>query len=131
MSNRLNHFQGFAYLGAIILTYLLLYWLEYDVIRKPIVSFLGQSDEKRNRVLMLALGDQIETFFAKDPDRGSIIRSFQFWTEIAGVCRIVLRHKDSFVWESGAENQAHRMLIFQHENWEVRWTLPEASWKND
>jgi len=131
MSNHLNHFQGFAYLGAIILTYLLLYWLEYDVIRKPIISFLGQSDEKRNRILMLALGDQIEMFFAKDPDRESIIRSFQFWTEIAGVSRLELRKNDSVVWQTGPENQAHRILMFQHTEWELRMALPESSWKVD
>jgi len=131
MSNRLNHFQGFAYLGAIILTYLLLYWLGYDAVRKPIVSFLGQSDEKKNRTLMLALGDQIEIFFAKDPDRCSIIRSFQFWTEIAGVSRLELREKDSVIWQTGPENQAHRILIFQHSEFELRMALPESSWKVD
>ena len=131
MSNHLNHFQGFAYLGAIILTYLLLYWLEYDVIRKPIISFLGQSDEKKNRILMLALGDQIEMFFDKDPDRESIIRSFQFWTEIAGVSRLELRKNDSVVWQTGPENQAHRILMFQHTEWELRMALPESSWKVD
>ena len=131
MSYRLNHFQGFAYLWAIILTYLLLYWLEYDVIRKPIISFLGQSDEKRNRTLMLALGDQIEIFFAKDPNQESIIRSFQFWTKVAGVSRLELRKKDSIIWQSGPEKNSHRVLMFKHNKWEVRMNLPESSWKID
>ena len=41
---------AFAYLGGIILAYLVLYWLEYDVIRKPFSSFLGQGEQKKNRI---------------------------------------------------------------------------------
>ena len=131
MAYRLSHLQGFAYIGGMILAYLLLYWLEYDVIRKPFISILGQGDRKKHRALMLALGDQIDVFFAKDPDRESIIRSFHFWTEMAGVSRIELRHKESVVWQSGPENQLHRMLMFQQESWEIRMALPESSWKID
>ena len=131
MAYRLSHLQGFAYIGGMILAYLLLYWLEYDVIRKPFISILGQGDRKKHRALMLALGDQIDVFFAKDPDRESIIRSFHFWTEMAGVSRIELRHKDSVVWQSGPENQLHRMLMFQQGAWEMRMALPESSWKID
>ncbi len=131
MAYRLSHLQGFAFLGGIILAYLLLYWLEYDVIRKPFISFLGQGDRKKHRALMLALGDQIDVFFAKDPDRESIIRSFHFWTEMAGVSRIELRHKDSVFWQSGPENQLHRMLMFQQGAWEIRMALPESSWMID
>ena len=128
---RMSHLQGFAYIGGIILAYLLLYWLEYDVIRMPFISILGQGDRKKHRALMLALGEQIDAFFAKDPDRNSIIRSFYFWAEMAGVARIVLRHKDSIIWQSGLENQLHRMLKFQQGNWEVLMALPESSWKTD
>jgi len=131
MAYRWSYLQGFVFLSGIILAYLLLYWLEYDVIRKPYISFLGQGDRKKHRVLMLALGDQIDVYFAKDPDRESIIRSFHFWTEMAGVSRIELRHKDSVVWQSGPENQLHRMLMFQQGAWEMRMALPESSWKID
>ena len=131
MAFRMSHLQGFAYLGGIILAYLVLFWLEYDVIRKPFSSFLGQGDQKKNRVLMKALGEQIEFFFEKDPDQESTIRSFHFWTEMTGVSRIELRKKDSVVWKSGPENQIHRMLMFRHEKWEVRMNIPELSWKID
>ena len=131
MAFRMSHLQGFAYLGGIILAYLVLFWLEYDVIRKPFISFLGQGDQKKNRVLMKALGEQIEFFFEKDPDQESTIRSFHFWTEMTGVSRIELRKKDSVVWKSGPENQIHRMLMFRHEKWEVRMNIPELSWKID
>ena len=80
---------------------------------------------------MLALCEKIDDFFAKDPDQGTTIRSFHFWTEMAGVSRFELRHKDLVVWQSGHENHSHRMLMFQHEKWEVRIALPESSWKID
>ena len=118
-------------LAAVIFAYLLLYWLEYDVIRKPLNSFWGQGEHRKSRNLMLALCEKIEDFFAKDPDQESIIRSFHFWTEMAGVSRIELRHKDLVVWQSGPENHSHRMLMFQHEEWEVQMNLPESSWKID
>jgi UDP-GlcNAc:undecaprenyl-phosphate/decaprenyl-phosphate GlcNAc-1-phosphate transferase len=128
---RMSHHQGFVFLGGVILSYLLLYWLEYDVIRTPFISILGQGDSKRHRVLMIALGDQVNVFFAKDPDQKSLIRSFHFWTEMAGVSHIELRHKDSVVWQSGPENQLHRMIMFRQRAWEVRMALPESSWKID
>ena len=49
---RLIHLQGYVFLGAIILGYLLLYWLEYDVIRTPLHSLWGQGEHRKNRNLM-------------------------------------------------------------------------------
>mgnify|MGYP001392449196 CR=1 FL=1 len=127
----LSHMQGYVFLGAIILAYLLLYWLEYDVIRKPLNSFWGQTEYRKKRALMLALCDKIDEYFAKDPDQESIIRSFQFWADIAGVSRIELRNNELVVWQGGNQSNSHRILMFQHANWEVRMNLPESSWKND
>ena len=127
----LSSLQGYVFLAAIILAYLLLYWLEYDVIRKPLDSFWGQGEHRKNRNLMLALCAKIDDFFAKDPDQESIVRSFYFWTEIAGVSRVELRKKDLVIWQSGPENQDHRILMFKHFEWEVRMALPESSWKVD
>ena len=80
---------------------------------------------------MMALGDQIDDFFAKDPDRESIIRSYHFWAEVAGVSYNELRHKGSIVWKSGPKNKSHRMIMYRHEAWEIRLALPESSWKID
>ena len=80
---------------------------------------------------MLALCEKIEDFFAKDPDQESVIRSYHYWTEIAGVSRIELRKKDLVIWKNGLENQSHRMLMFQYDKWEIRMNLPESSWKID
>ena len=126
-----SQLQGYVFIAAVILAYLLLYWLEYDVIRKPLNSFWGQGEHRKSRNLMLALCEKIDDYFAKDPDQESIIRSFQFWIEMAGVSRVELRKKDLIVWQCGPENQSHRMLMFQHEYWQVRMALPESSWKID
>ena len=127
----LSHLQGYVFLAAIILAYLLLYWLEYDVIRKPLNSFWGHGDYRRSRNLMLALNEKIEDYFAKDPDRESILRSFSFWTELAGVSRIELLLNNSVIWKKGPEDNSHRSLVFKQKEWEVRVTLPQHSWNID
>ncbi len=128
---KFSFLQGYFFLGAIILAYLILYWLEYDVIRKPLNSLWGQAEYRKSRNLMLALCEKIDEFFGKDPDQESIIRSYHFWTKMAGVSRIELRKKDSVVWISGPEDRAHRVLMFQHREWELKLALPESSWKID
>ena len=79
----------------------------------------------------MALCEKIDDYFAKDPDQESIIRSFHFWTEIAGVSRIELRKKDLVFWQSGPENKLDRMIMFRRGAWEIRVALPESSWKID
>ena len=131
MAYKFSNLQGYAYLGGVILAYLLLYWLEYDVIRKPLISFLRQSNRKKTRNLMISLAEQIDIFFAKDPDMESAIRSFLFWTEMSGVEQMELILRDKVVWQNCNENQLDQMMKFKHGNWELRLFLPESSWKND
>ena len=40
---------------------------------------------------MLALGEQIDGFFAKDPDQKSVMRSFRYWTEFSRLVSIFKR----------------------------------------
>ena len=80
---------------------------------------------------MLALAEQIDFFFAKDPDIESTKRSFLFWTNLAGVSRIESRLNNTIIWSNGPENISHRILLFHHCDWEVRVSLPESSWKID
>jgi UDP-GlcNAc:undecaprenyl-phosphate/decaprenyl-phosphate GlcNAc-1-phosphate transferase len=131
MAHLLIHFQGFAYLGGLILAYVLLYWLGYDVVRRPYISLLEQNDHSKRRNLMLALGGDIDSFFAKDPNRESIFRSFGYWTELAGVSRLEVRLMDSAIWHTGSDDLAHRTLEFHQDDWEVRIALPETSWMID
>jgi len=127
----ITNLQGFIFLGGVFLAYLLLYWLGYDVIRKPFSSILGQGKHKKHRVLMLSLAERIDFFLAKDPDIESTKRSFLFWTDLAGVSRIETRLNDTIFWKNGPEKQSQRMLLFHYRDWEVRVTLPESSWKID
>ena len=80
---------------------------------------------------MISLAEQIDIFFAKDPDMESVIRSFLFWTEMSGVEQMELRLRDKVVWQNGNENQLDQMMKFKQGNWEVRIFLSELSWKND
>ena len=128
---RETQLQGFVYLGGVILAYLLLYWLEYDVVRKPFISILGQNDHRKRRNLMLALGENIDSYFTKDPDQGSILRSFAYWTKLASVSQFEVRLKGSLIWQSAPEEPTHRMLLFRQGAWEVRLALPESSWTID
>ena len=125
------YFQGFAYLGGLALTWMLLYTLEYDVIRKPVSTLKGQSDHRRRRALMIALGQQMETFLVKDQEAGSVFRSIRYWGDLAGIARIEVRKAEQVLWADGPTDQSHRTLLFQADSWEVRWGLPEASWTLD
>ena len=123
--------QGFAYLGGLALAWMLLYFLEYDVIRTPVSSIRGQSDHRRQRALMIALGQQMETFLEKDLEAGSVFRSIRYWGDLAGVARIEVRKAEQVLWADGPTDQSHRTLLFQSHSWEVRWRLPEYSWTLD
>ena len=76
--------------------YILLYWLGYDVIRKPFSTIKEQTDYRKRRNLMLSLSEQIEEFFAKDPDSESVFRSFNFWTKFAGINGFKVQKYDEF-----------------------------------
>ena len=123
--------QGFAFLGAVIISYFILYWMEYDVVRKPFSSALKQSDHKRKRILMLALAKGIDDYLSKDPDIDSILRSFCYWTDLADVSRIELYQKGSMIKFHGPDDDSHRRLLFHKKEWEVCLALAETDWTVD
>jgi len=123
--------QGFAFLGAVLMSYFILYWMEYDVVRKPFSSVLKQSDHKKKRNLMLALAKGIDDYLSKDPDIDSILRSFCYWTDLAGVARMELYQKDSMIKVHGPIDHSHRRLFFRKNEWEVCLALSETDWTVD
>ena len=123
--------QGFAFLGAVLMSYFILYWMEYDVVRRPFSSALKQSDHKRKRNLMLALAKEIDDYLSKDPDIDSILRSFCYWTDLAGVSRMELYLKNSTIRVHGPIDHSHRRLLFRKNEWEVRLALSETNWTVD
>ena len=123
--------QGFAFLGAVLMSYFILYWMEYDAVRKPFSSALKHSDYKQKRSLMLALAKGIDDYLSKDPDIDSILRSFCYWTDLAGVSRMELYQKDSMIKVHGPIDHSHRRLFFRKNEWEVCLALSETDWTVD
>jgi hypothetical protein len=76
---------------------------------------------------LLSLSEQIEEFFAKDPDSESVFRSFNFWTKLAGVSRLEVRINNKIVSQSGAEDPIHRILSFHQGSCAVLLALDESS----
>ena len=127
MAYRITNFLGFSFLLGISLAYILLYWLGYEVIRNPFSSIIEQTDNRKRRNLLLSLSEQIEAFFAKDPDSESVFRSFNFWTKLAGVSRLEVRINNKIVSQSGVEDPIHRILSFHQGSCSVLLALDESS----
>ena len=127
MAYRITNFLGFSFLLGISLAYILLYWLGYEVIRSPLSSIKEQTDHRKRRNLLLSLSEQIEEFFAKDPDSESVFRSFSFWTKLAGVSRFEVRINNKIVSQSGTEDPLHRILSFHQGSCAMLLALDESS----
>ena len=127
MAYRITNFLGFSFLLGLSLAYILLYWLGYEVIRSPLSSIKEQTDHRKRRNLLLSLSEQIEEFFAKDPDSESVFRSFSFWTKLAGVSRFEVRINNKIVSQSGTENPLHRILSFRQGSCAMLLALDESS----
>jgi UDP-GlcNAc:undecaprenyl-phosphate GlcNAc-1-phosphate transferase len=127
MAYRITNFLGFSFLLGLSLAYILLYWLGYEVIRSPLSSIKEQTDHRKRRNLLLSLSEQIEEFFAKDPDTESVFRSFSFWTKLAGVSRFEVRINNKIVSQSGTEDPLHRILSFRQGSCAMLLALDESS----
>jgi len=127
MAYRITNFLGFSFLLGLSLAYILLYWLGYEVIRSPLSSIKEQTDHRKRRNLLLSLSEQIEEFFAKDPDSESVFRSFSFWAELAGVSRFEVRINNKIVSQSGTEDPLHRILSFRQGSCAMLLALDESS----
>lgn len=127
MAYRITNFLGFSFLLGLSLAYILLYWLGYEVIRSPLSSIKEQTDHRKRRNLLLSLSEQIEEFFAKDPDSESVFRSFSFWAKLAGVSRFEVRINNKIVSQSGAEDPLHRILSFRQGSCAMLLALDESS----
>ena len=127
MAYRITNFLGFSFLLGLSLAYILLYWLGYEVIRSPLSSIKEQTDHRKRRNLLLSLSEQIEEFFAKDPDSESVFRSFHFWTKLADVSRYEVRINNEIISQSGVEDSSQRILSFRQGSCEVLLALHESS----
>ena len=123
--------QTYAYLGGITLAWLLLYLLEYDVIRKPVSSIRGQKDHRKRRDLMIALAEQMDDFLAKDDHVESVLNSFSYWCSLAGINKYqVLQNGKPYQKQETFETSL-RIIIIKFEDWEIHLGLPRESWRID
>ena len=124
-------FQSYVYLSGIGLIWVLLYFLEYDVIRKPVSSIIGQSDLRQRRDLMIALAEQMDHFFSKDNDLSSTLNSFNFWCGLAGISQYQIIFQNKNYYNYGNVVDSLRIIIYKIENWEIHLGLPRDSWTLD
>jgi UDP-GlcNAc:undecaprenyl-phosphate GlcNAc-1-phosphate transferase len=127
----ISDFFAYSFMLGGTLAYALLYWLGYDVIRSPYNSIKQHPEYRDNRNLMIALGKQVDEFFAKDPDYESVLRSFCFYIKLAGVSWFEVRIKNEIIFKNGFKEPSHRDLSFKQDNNEVRMKLPETIWVID
>ena len=124
-------FQSYVYLSGIGLIWVLLYFLEYDVIRRPVSSIRGQSDLRQRRDLMIALAEQMDHFFSKDNDLSSTLSSFNYWCGLAGISQYQIIFQNKNYYNYGNVVDSLKIIIYKIENWEIHLGLPRDSWTLD
>jgi len=123
--------QSYAYLSGIGLIWVLLYFLEYDVIRKPVSSIRGQHDLRKRRDLMIALAEQMDHFFSKDNDIASTFENLNYWCSLAGISQYKILFKNKDYYNYGDIEDSLRIIIYKIQNWEIHLGLPRESWSID
>ena len=124
-------FRSYVYLSGIGLIWVLLYFLEYDVIRRPVSSIRGQSDLRQRRDLMIALAEQMDHFFSKDNDLSSTLSSFNYWCGLAGISQYQIIFQNKNYYNYGNVVDSLRIIIYKIEKWEIHLGLPRESWSID
>jgi UDP-N-acetylmuramyl pentapeptide phosphotransferase/UDP-N-acetylglucosamine-1-phosphate transferase len=123
--------QSYSYLSGIGLVWILLYFLEYDVIRRPVSTIRGQSELRQRRDLMIALAEQMDYFFSKDNDFSSTLNSFNFWCVLAGISQYQIIFQKKNYYKFGDVEDSLRIIIYKIQNWEIHLGLPRESWSID
>ena len=123
--------QSYAFLSGIGLVWFLLYFLEYDVIRKPVSSIRGKNDLRKRRDLMIALAEQMDHFFSKDNDIASTLQSFNYWCGLAGISQYDVIFQKKNYYKYGDLGDSLRIIIYKIQNWEIHLGLPRESWSID
>ena len=80
-----SYLQGFSFTAGLLICFFILYFLEYDLLRKPMASIQGQNNLRKRRELMIILADQIDDYFEKDHDSSLVIHSFNYWCKLVGI----------------------------------------------
>ena len=126
-----SYLQGFSFLGGILLCFFLLYYLEYETVRKPLSSIINKNKTQQRRDLMIALANQMDNFLSKDSDQQSVFHSFNYWIGLAGINRYKILKKGSLYRDNGTFEDSLRIVIFKNGDWEMQLGLPQSSWTID
>ena len=123
--------QSYSYLSGIGLVWILLYFLEYDVIRRPVSTIRGQSELRQRRDLMIALAEQMDHFFSKDKDLSSTLNSFNYWCGLAGISQYQIIFQNKNYNNYGDIEDSSRIVVYKIQNWKIQLGLPIESWSID
>ena len=116
---------------GLLICFFILYFLEYDLLRKPMASIQGQNNLRKRRELMIILADQIDDYFEKDHDRSLVIHSFNYWCKLVGIYNYKLVYEGKDCYYYGPDNVSLRIIIYRFRNWEIHLGLPRESWSID
>ncbi|MEK9836980.1 MAG: MraY family glycosyltransferase, partial [Deltaproteobacteria bacterium] len=126
-----SYLQGFSFTVGLLICFFILYFLEYDLLRKPMASIQGQNNLRKRRELMIMLADQIDDYFEKDHNSSLVIHSFNYWCKLVGICQYKLVYEGKDCHYYGSDNDSLRFIIYRFRNWEIHLGLPRESWSID
>ena len=126
-----SYLQGFSFTVGLLICFFILYFLEYDLLRKPMASIQGQNNLRKRRELMIMLADQIDDYFEKDHNSPLVIHSFNYWCKLVGICQYKLVYEGKDCHYYGSDNDSLRIIIYRFRNWEIHLGLPRESWSID
>ena len=126
-----SYLQGFSFTVGLLICFFILYFLEYDLLRKPMASIQGQNNLRKRRELMIILADQIDDYFEKDHDSSLVIHSFNYWCKLVGIYQYKLVYEGKDCHYYGSDNDSLRIIIYRFRNWEIHLGLPRESWSID
>ena len=126
-----SYLQGFSFTVGLLICFFILYFLEYDLLRKPMASIQGQNNLRKRRELMIMLADQIDDYFEKDHNSSLVIHSFNYWCKLVGIYNYKLVYEGKDCHYYGSDNDSLRIIIYRFRNWEIHLGLPRESWSID
>ena len=126
-----SYLQGFSFTVGLLICFFILYFLEYDLLRKPMASIQGQNNLRKRRELMIMLADQIDDYFEKDHNSSLVIHSFNYWCKLVGIYHYKLVYEGKDCHYYGSDNDSLRIIIYRFRNWEIHLGLPRESWSID
>ena len=126
-----SYLQGFSFTVGLLICFFILYFLEYDLLRKPMASIQGQNNLRKRRELMIMLADQIDDYFEKDHNSSLVIHSFNYWCKLVGIYNYKLVYEGKDCHYYGSDHDSLRIIIYKFRNWEIHLGLPRESWSID